>query len=175
MKAKMCCLLKRILGPAICLGLALGIAPAVPAGATEKVDQVVVMKKARRMTLLSAGRVVRAYTISLGDNPRGHKTRQGDERTPEGLYKIDYRNLNSRYHLSLHISYPNAADRERAAALGVDPGGMIMIHGSPNHWQWAEGVLKQRDWTNGCIAVSNAEIEEIWELVADGTPIEIKP
>lgn len=148
---------------------------AVSAGAAEPVDLVVVEKSQRKMVLLSDGKTIRTYDVSLGSNPKGHKIRQGDRRTPEGRYIIDYRNPNSRYHRSLHISYPNAGDRARASKKGYSPGGMIMIHGSPNHWRRAEILLKGIDWTHGCIAVTNAEIEEIWDLVTDGTPIEIRP
>ncbi len=168
---------KKICGVLCFLGMALLIVlfHALPAVAKEKVDQVVVKKKAREMLLMSEGTVVRSYTVSLGGNPVGHKVKQGDARTPEGRYVIDYRNPYSNYHLSLHISYPDARDRQRAKSLGVDPGGMIMIHGAPNGWRWPGNLLKLSDWTNGCIAVSNTEIEEIWEFVKDGTPIEIHP
>ncbi len=144
-------------------------------GLSADVDAVLVEKGKRKMHLLSEGTVVKSYDISLGDRPEGHKQRQGDERTPEGRYIIDYRNPHSAYHLSLHISYPNRADRERARQRGVDPGGLIMIHGLPNGYQRAEPLFKGRDWTDGCIAVDNKAIEEIWALVKDGTPIEITP
>ncbi len=157
---------------AAALGL---LAMTLSAYAGDSVDLVVVEKSQRKMVLLSNGTEIRTYDIALGGNARGHKMQQGDRRTPEGRYVIDYRNPKSRYHLSLHISYPNAQDRARARRRGLNPGGMIMIHGSPNHWQRAEALLKGVDWTNGCIAVTNAEIEEIWSLVEDGTPIEIKP
>jgi murein L,D-transpeptidase YafK len=147
----------------------------VPAHAQGKVDRVVVRKSEREMDLISKNRTVRSYRISLGANPLGHKQQEGDERTPEGRYTIDYRNPKSRYHRALHISYPNAEDNKRAKAKNLRPGGMIMIHGSPNNWGRAESLLKGRDWTNGCIAVSNAEIDEIWTLVKDGTPIVIQP
>lgn len=143
--------------------------------AQETVDLVVVHKGERTMALLSNDKSIRTYKISLGGNPSGHKFRQGDHRTPEGNYVIDYRNPNSRYHLSLHISYPNEQDRRRAEQSGVDPGGMIMIHGLPNGWGMGGAGLEGRDWTDGCIAVSNQAIEEIWQLVQNGTPIEIKP
>jgi murein L,D-transpeptidase YafK len=121
------------------------------------------------MLLLRGESVVRSYRIALGREPFGHKVQEGDGRTPEGSYLIDRRNPRSAYHLSLHISYPNEADRARAAALGIDPGGDIMIHGLSN------GERKEGDWTRGCIAVTNEEMDEIWELVEDGTPIEINP
>lgn len=139
------------------------------------VDRVVVYKAKRIMELMFQGKVVKSYTISLGDNPVGHKVQQGDERTPEGTYLIDYRNRNSSYHRSLHISYPNRQDKENAKRLGVDPGGLIMIHGLPNGYGWAKALYTKRDWTDGCIAVTNEQIEEIWGLVKDGTPITINP
>jgi len=139
------------------------------------IDSVIVEKSARTLYLLSGEQPIRRYRISLGNNPRGHKQREGDKRTPEGRYIIDYRNPRSRYHLSLHISYPNLRDKLRAEALGHDPGGMIMIHGMPNRKRWTHDYLRQNDWTDGCIAVTNRDMEEIWTLVKDGTPIEIKP
>jgi murein L,D-transpeptidase YafK len=129
------------------------------------------------MQLLKAGQVVREYRVNLGDNPNGHKERQGDERTPEGDYILDWRNPRSLYHKSIHISYPNPEDRRNAAAQGVDPGGMIMIHGRPSYID-SPRILAEydsRDWTNGCIAVKNAEMDEIWRAVRDGTPIRILP
>lgn len=122
------------------------------------------------MLLLHGESIVRSYRVALGRDPSGHKRREGDGRTPEGCYVIDRRNPKSAYHLSLHISYPGEGDLERARECGVDPGGDIMIHGAPN-----DGTPREGDWTQGCIAVFNAEIEEIWSLVADGTPIEILP
>lgn len=139
------------------------------------VDRVVVHKALRTMELRSQGKVVKSYAISLGDDPLGHKVQEGDEKTPEGSYVIDYRNRHSGYHRSLHISYPNRQDRKRARKLGVDPGGLIMIHGLPNGYGWAKVLFTGRDWTNGCIAVTDEEIEEIWRLVKDGTPITIHP
>jgi murein L,D-transpeptidase YafK len=122
------------------------------------------------MHLLAGESVLRSYRIALGREPAGHKRCEGDGRTPEGRYTIDRRNPNSRYHLSLHISYPNSADRERAQSQGLDPGGDIMIHGLK------PGVdHPASDWTEGCIAVTDAEMDEIWRMVADGTPVEILP
>jgi murein L,D-transpeptidase YafK len=136
------------------------------------VDLVRVDKTARTITLYGQGAVVGTITgIQLGDAPSGHKRFQGDERTPEGRYVIDYGNDRSAYHLSLHISYPNAADEAVAARAGRNPGGAIFIHGQPNGL--ADRVAG--DWTDGCIAVSNAEIEWLWQVVGDGTPIEIVP
>ncbi len=144
--------------------------------AEEKVvDKVVVYKAKRQMQLLSGTEVIKNYSISLGDNPIGHKVQEGDERTPEGDYVIDYRNPQSRYHLSLHISYPNEKDKENAKKLGVSPGGDIMIHGSPKNFQWSESLLKNMDWTDGCIAITNKEIEEFGRLVKNGTKITLYP
>ncbi|MBS1857246.1 MAG: L,D-transpeptidase family protein [Acidobacteria bacterium] len=134
-----------------------------------RADRIVVHKARRELLLLRGNSILRAYRIALGRDPIGHKQCEGDGRTPEGDYLIDRRNPRSRYHLALHISYPNDADRARAAALGADPGGDIMIHGLK------DGQPRDGDWTQGCIAVTNAEMEEIWSLVPDGTPIHIEP
>jgi murein L,D-transpeptidase YafK len=146
---------------------------AVPTLAELAVDRILVEKDARRLSLLAGGIVVATYEVALGSEPTGHKQQEGDGRTPEGIYFIDARNDHSAYHLSLRISYPNDADRAAAAARGVAPGGDIFIHGAPNWW-----VLPGQppgDWTRGCVAVTKAEIEEIWRLVAIGTPVEIRP
>ncbi len=136
------------------------------------VDFVLVDKSDRTLTLYGRGYPLKTYTgLQFGDAPAGHKQFQGDERTPEGRYTIDYRNPASRYHLSLHISYPNGQDRTFAAARGRSPGGDIFIHGQPNGY----AGRVPGDWTDGCIALSNAEIEDLWTLVRDGTPIEIRP
>jgi murein L,D-transpeptidase YafK len=135
-----------------------------------EVDRVVVNKSRRELLLLSGEAVVRQYRVALGREPVGHKEREGDGRTPEGRYTIDRRNPQSRYHLALHVSYPNAADCERARRARVDPGGDIMIHGLKS------GVAHpETDWTQGCIAVTDAEMDEIWALVRDGTAVEINP
>ncbi|EZP84505.1 hypothetical protein BV97_00260 [Novosphingobium resinovorum] len=137
------------------------------------IDMIRVRKAARIMELYSEGRLVHVIEhIQLGDEPIGPKRFEGDERTPEGRYVIDWGNPASAYHLSLHISYPNADDRAFAVGRGRSAGGMIMIHGQPN--DWAAGRVPG-DWTDGCIAVSDEEIEALWEVVADGTPIEIEP
>jgi murein L,D-transpeptidase YafK len=135
-------------------------------------DLIVVQKADHRMTLYSHGRVIRTYAVHLGPNG-GPKRQRGDGRTPEGRYAIDSRNVASRYHRSLRISYPNAADRRNARRRGVDPGGDVMIHGWPNGIKIADALA--RDWTLGCIAVTDREIEEIWTLVPNGTPIDIRP
>ncbi len=135
-------------------------------------DYILVEKAKRTMTLFANGKPLKSYTVALGDAPVGHKTKQGDEKTPEGTYKIDLKNQYSHYHLSLRISYPNAADRKQAAARGVSPGGDIFIHGQPKGYPLAKIPT---DWTDGCIAVSNAEIDEVWKLVKVGTVVELKP
>jgi murein L,D-transpeptidase YafK len=139
----------------------------------ELADRILVEKSQRRMTLFRNGSVLREYSISLGGSPTGDKEREGDRRTPTGRYVIDFKNETSRFHLSLRISYPDAADREQAAARGVPPGGDIMIHGLPNGFALLGPVLGFMDWTDGCIAVDNDEIEEIWSLTDVGAEIEI--
>ncbi len=142
---------------------------------TEPADKVMIEKKERRLTLLSKGEVIKTYKIALGDNPVGPKERQGDNKTPEGTYIIDSRNSNSGYHLSLHISYPNEKDTMRAKELGVSPGGDIMIHGIKNGFSLVGVSHAEVDWTKGCIAVTNQEMEEIYKLVPVGTIVEIRP
>lgn len=156
-----------------------------PAGATElsalplapvvKADRILVDKAARRLELRRGPLLLRQYRIALGFQPVGDKRREGDGRTPEGFYSIDWRNPESDFYLSLHISYPSAEDRAEAAARGEDPGGLIMIHGMPNGLGPASVEHPYRDWTNGCIAVTNREMEEIWHLVDDGTQVIIRP
>jgi len=141
----------------------------------EPADKILVEKKARRLTLSSKGKVLKTYKIALGGNPVGPKERQGDNKTPEGTYIIDSRNRESDYHLALHISYPNENDKRRANELGVSPGGDIMIHGIKNGFAWVGDHHREADWTRGCIAVTDEEIEEIERLVPDGTPVEILP
>ena len=138
-------------------------------------DRILIEKAERRLTLFSKGEVLKSYRIALGGNPVGPKERQGDNKTPEGTYIIDARNRDSRYHLSLHISYPNESDKKRARELGVPPGGDIMIHGIKNGFDWVGEAHAEIDWTRGCIAVTDQEIEEIDKLAPIGTPIEIWP
>ena len=142
---------------------------------TEPADKVLIEKKERRLTLLSKGEVIKTYKIALGGNPVGPKERQGDNKTPEGTYIIDSRNRDSGYHLSLHISYPNEKDKMRAKELGVSPGGDIMIHGIKNGLSWVGASHAEVDWTKGCIAVTDEEMEEIDKLVPNGTIVEIRP
>ncbi|MBE0486951.1 L,D-transpeptidase family protein [Marinobacter sp.] len=140
-----------------------------------EITQVLVRKEERRLYLLSGERKVRSYRISLGGNPVGHKLYEGDRRTPEGDYILDWRNANSDFHKSIHISYPSANDRELAEAWGLNPGGSIMIHGLPNNAGDLAFAYTGLDWTEGCIAVTNEEMDEIWALVDNGTPIRILP
>jgi tetratricopeptide (TPR) repeat protein len=142
---------------------------------TKPVDKVLIEKKKRRLTLISNGEAIKTYKIALGGDPVGPKERQGDKKTPEGSYTIASRNRHSDYHLSLRISYPNEKDVKRAKQLGVSPGGDIMIHGIKNGLSWLGGFHTEIDWTKGCIAVTNKEMEEIARLVPNGTPVEIRP
>ena len=140
--------------------------------ASSEVDLVRVDKSDRTLTVYAQGRAVLSFGgIQLGDEPIGPKHFQGDERTPEGRYTLDYGNPGSAYHLSLHISYPDSADRAYARAAGRSPGGDVFIHGQPNGY----GARVEGDWTDGCIALTDAQIEQLWNLVGDGTPIEIAP
>ncbi len=140
-------------------------------------DKVLVKKAERRLYLVKGDKPFRSYKVSLGSNPVGHKERQGDGRTPEGQYTITWRNPQSQFRKALHISYPNLSDRLRAERLGVSPGGLIAIHGQPrpNQHRELQELIQGDDWTQGCIAVSNMEIDEIWEYTREGTPIEILP
>ena len=144
----------------------------LPRGA--RADLVVVEKSLHRMTLYSHRRILRRYVVSLGRGGLEPKTREGDGLTPEGHYEIDRRNPHSSFYRALHISYPSAMDRKAAAARGVAPGGDIMIHGLRNHTGWIGGWQRLIDWTDGCIAVTDGEIDEIWRVVPDGTPVEIR-
>lgn len=178
MYTRRCLLL--IMGGSAAVLLGAGPWPTGPAPAraanlrAEDIAEVRVEKAARRLSLLGFdGAVLRAYDgIQLGDAPVGPKQFEGDERTPEGRYVIDHGNPASAYHLSLHISYPDAHDRAYAESHGRSPGGQIFIHGQPNSLQ--SGTIRG-DWTDGCIAMANAEIEELWALVGNGTPITITP
>ena len=145
--------------------------PTLPASVIA--DKVLVLKGERKLLLMKGNEVLKTYTVSLGGNSVGLKVREGDRKTPEGNYVLDRHNAHSQYHRSIHISYPNAEDVARARKLGVPTGGDLFIHGLPNDFKGPD--QQQGDWTNGCIAMTNAEIDEIWRVVADGTPIEIKP
>lgn len=149
----------------------LAAARALPQSAVA--DRVLVLKAKRKLLLLHGEEILKTYHVSLGGHPAGPKTREGDSKTPEGRYVLDWHNAQSDFYRSIHISYPNQADIARAARSGVPAGGDLFIHGQPNDYP---GPGKQPgDWTEGCIAVSNAEMDEIWRGVPDGTPIEIRP
>lgn len=143
--------------------------------ALEKADSILILEKDHVLELLAGGKVIRTYKVALGQGGLAPKQRQGDARTPEGHYAISARYAASEYHRALQVSYPNAEDRKRAARLGVPPGGDILIHGLPNGRGWLGAAHRLRDWTLGCIAVTDPEIEEIWKLVPLGTPVEIRP
>ena len=138
-------------------------------------DRVLVLKKERTIELLIQGKMIRSYKVALGGDPIGPKTRQGDRKTPEGIYVLDSRNPHSQFYKSIHISYPGAREREAARQKGVSPGGDVFVHGLPNGYGWVGASHRLKDWTDGCIAVTNAEMDEIWQAVTDGTPIEIRP
>jgi len=127
------------------------------------------------MLLLRNGQEVCSYRVSLGRNPHGPKDRQGDHKTPKGVDVLDNKNTKSAFHLAMHISYRNAADRERAAKEGVSPGGEIMVHGMKNGLGWIGRLHRLIDWTDGCVALTNAEMDQFSLLVPEGTPIEIRP
>ena len=145
------------------------------AGQFPQADEVIIDKSDRELHLLNDGEIIRTFKIALGIRPEGDKKKEGDFRTPEGRYKLDLRNPNSDYFLSIHVSYPSADDRREAQQNGVDPGGAIMIHGQPNEQKRSEMYYKTQDWTNGCIAVSNSDMIDIWLMTGDNVPIEIRP
>jgi murein L,D-transpeptidase YafK len=149
--------------------------PIAPLSRDVEVDRVVVYKAERRMALMGEGEVVRTYSISLGRSSIGDKECEGDQRTPEGVYVLDYANEQSSYYYSYHISYPNASDSARAGSIGCDPGGLIMIHGLPNRLPWVGKLHRWVDWTAGCIAITNHEMADFRQYVKVGTPIEIRP
>ena len=154
-------------------GLALCLLPLLAQAAT--VDLVLVEKNRHRLSLYAGDKLVSSYQVAPGKTPIGAKTCEGDDKTPEGEYRITDRIENSAFHRALHLSYPNAADTARARSLGCQPGGRIMIHGLRNGLGWLGALHRQRDWTAGCIALTNAEIEQVWQQVADGTRVVIRP
>ena len=158
------------------LGVLLGlfVASAADASGTIQADKVLVVKNEKLLLLLRDGKILKSYRVAIGRKP-GRRVRQGDNRTPEGRYVIDGRNPGSSYYKALHISYPNASDVSDARKLGVSPGGEVLIHGLPSGFEDLGASHADLNWTRGCIAVSNEEMDEIWELVADGTPVRIVP
>lgn len=179
--------MKRLLGGLLLLALGgaayhIGMArfgsgsPPSMAPVEQQADLVEVSKAHRTLTLVRGGMPIATFPVAFGAAAdAGPKRQEGDERTPEGQYRIDWRNARSSYYLSLHISYPDASDIAKARRRGVAPGGNVMIHGLPNGWSWFGSVHHLADWTDGCIAVTNAEMREIWARVPDGTPIRIDP
>ncbi|AZG36662.1 MAG: L,D-transpeptidase family protein [Shewanella psychromarinicola] len=142
---------------------------------TAKVDLVVVNKSESRLSVMRDGKVVKSYLIAMGDVPSGHKLKEGDQRTPQGRYVLDYKKSDSAFYKSIHISYPNEEDKLRADALGIRAGGMIMIHGENPRSTLPPKEAQKYNWTNGCIAVTNKEMDELWQMIDAGTPIEIWP
>jgi murein L,D-transpeptidase YafK len=174
--------LRRCARAAMAATLVVFLATLCPAWATPsppppglKADRIVVLKSARRLELLRGDVIVASYPIALGSDPIGPKRARGDGKTPEGIYIVDMRHDKSPYHLALHISYPSAADRARSAGAHRDPGGDIFIHGLPAWFGPKNPERFYKDWTQGCISVGNAAIEDIWARVDNGTPIEIRP
>jgi murein L,D-transpeptidase YafK len=141
----------------------------------EKADRVVVLKSERKLVLMQGDRVLDVFTVALGRYAKGHKQREGDQRTPEGVYTLDEKMTRSNFYRAIHISYPNAQDMARAQRNGHRPGGLILIHGLPNGWGERELGHPKFDWTDGCIAVTNREMDRVWARVDPGTPIEIFP
>jgi murein L,D-transpeptidase YafK len=150
-------------------------APAANVTPHGNVDLILIEKSAHTMTLMSKGKTLKTYHVALSTQPVGAKERVGDHKVPEGKYIVDEKKATSRFHLALHISYPHAVDRARAQKLGVDPGGEIEIHGLEKKYAWMGSMHRQMDWTDGCIAVTDAQIDEIYSLVAVGTTVEIRP
>ena len=138
-------------------------------------DLVLVEKSKSRLYLMREGEAFASFRVAFGSNPKGHKQEQGDGRTPEGRYILDFKNSGSAYYKSIHISYPNAKDRQEARKRGVDPGGDIMIHGQKNGYGRLSILVQRFNWTNGCIALSDRDMDVVWDAVKPGTPIEIRP
>lgn len=160
--------------PAALAGVLLAAWPAL-ASEFPVADLVVIEKADRQLHLVKEGEIFRTFKIALGIVPVGDKQEEGDFRTPEGRYRLDARNPNSEFFLSIHVSYPNRDDLQQAFSRGVDPGGAIMIHGQPNVPTRSEAYYQTQDWTNGCVAVSNSDMIDIWLMTTDNTPIEIRP
>jgi murein L,D-transpeptidase YafK len=145
------------------------------ASAVDKADRVVVSKHDKTLSLYKGDRILASFHVVFGANPVGHKQEEGDQRTPEGVYVLDYKKADSAYYKAIHISYPNGDDAARAKKRGVSPGGAIMVHGQKNGWGWAAPLMQRHNWTDGCIALSNDDMDQVWKSVDAGTPIEIRP
>jgi murein L,D-transpeptidase YafK len=141
----------------------------------EHADKILVLKSAHTLNLLSDGHIFRSYSVALGRNPLGAKARKGDHKTPEGLYTIDSKKQHSRFYRALHISYPDVTDKTRARVEGYDPGGDVENHGIENGLGWIGRLHRTVDWTDGCVALTDDEMDEIWSAVDVGTPVEIRP
>ena len=159
----------------LCLSLVLLVPSVMQASEFPVADEVIIDKSDRKLHLLNNGEIFRTFEIALGISPTGDKKKEGDFKTPEGNYLLDIRNPNSDYFLSIHVSYPSTADRREANQDGVAPGGAIMIHGQPNLPSHSETYYRTQDWTNGCIALSNSDMIDIWLMTGDNTPVEIRP
>ncbi len=168
-------MVKRILSLTAISILSCLLFSSIASATLNKADKAIVIKSKRVLMLLKDGEIIKTYRIALGKNPNGRKTQAGDQKTPEGTYVITSRNNSSKYYKSINISYPNESDMQNARRLGVSPGNNIAIHGLPKDLEDLDKFHRRMDWTDGCIAVTNEEIDEIWHLVSDGTPIEIKP
>jgi murein L,D-transpeptidase YafK len=166
---------RRAVALAIVLCVAVFTIAQSAANPTLPADRVLVLKKERSLQLMREGKVIKKYRVALGGDPIGAKTRQGDHKTPEGVYVLDSRNAHSQFYKSIHISYPSNQDRAAARRRGVSPGGDVFLHGLPNGYRWVGASHRLKDWTDGCIAVTDEEIDEIWSAVPNGTPIEIRP
>ena len=160
----------------LCLSV-MAVSQASPVGTLDGkiIEKVLVLKSAHQLQLINDGKPLKTYRISLGKKPKGPKLMEGDKRTPEGFYWLDWRKTSDRFNLAMHISYPNITDAARARREGVPPGGMIMIHGTPDSEEYPEDYFHTLDWTDGCIAMRNVDMREVWGLVKDGTMIEIRP
>jgi murein L,D-transpeptidase YafK len=158
----------------VIVSLLILIAP-ISVSAKETADLVRVFKSERKIQLIAKGQVIREFPIALGGKPVGHKRQSGDQHTPEGEYILDYKKSDSAFHKAIHISYPNPTDIENARKAGILPGGQIMIHGQKNGFGWLAFLTQRFDWTNGCVALSNKDMDEVWNLVDVKTPIELLP
>jgi murein L,D-transpeptidase YafK len=165
----------RLSGIVLMAGMSVVVASRLAAQTETNVDRIVVEKSKRTLELMDGARILKSYKVALGGQPIGPKDRQGDHKTPEGIYSVDAKNPKSQFYKALHISYPNQADRTNARKLGVSPGGDVEIHGLGSKWGWLGAKHRLTDWTDGCIALTNEEIDEIYPLVKVGTPIEIRP